>query len=56
VLRKSLKTEKLNLKVIDVTSDSYVLDIDAAITGSGNLYLILEGEPINMTLDLEIQN
>lgn len=48
----TLKTNELQLNVIDVKTDSYIVDIDAVISGSGNAYIILEDGPINITLEL----
>jgi len=48
----SLLTDKLELKVVNVTTDSYVVEIDAAIKGSGNAYIDLGEGPYNITLNL----
>ena len=48
-----LVTDELQLTVIDVTIDSYIVQIKATTTGSGNIYIILDGDPINITLDLK---
>lgn len=48
-----LETNKLDMKVIDVTNDFYVLKIDAALTGSGHIYMLIEGDPVNITLKLQ---
>ena len=48
-----LVTDKLQLTVIEVTTDSYIVQIEATTTGSGNAYINLGEGPINITLDLK---
>lgn len=49
----TLQTNELQLNVIDVKTDSYILDLDAVLSGSGNAYINLGDGPINITLDLQ---
>ena len=48
-----LKTNNLQLKVIDVKTDSYILDINAELTGSGYAYINLGDGPVNITINLK---
>jgi len=49
----TLQTDELKLNVKDVKTDSYIVDIDAVLSGSGNAYINLGDGPINITLDLK---
>jgi len=53
LIHVKLETNKLQLKVVEVTSDSYIMEIDAMLTGSGNGDVNLGQGPINVTINLK---
>jgi hypothetical protein len=48
-----LETSNLQLNVIEVSTDSYITKINASLRGSGYIYVILDGDPVNITMDLK---
>jgi len=52
-IHMTLETNKLELNVNEITTDSYILNLDATITGSGIADIDIGDGPINLTLDLK---
>lgn len=48
-----LETNKLQLKVNEVRTETYIVEINADVSGSGNIYVDLGDGPVNITLKLK---